>query len=137
MKKTCLNCTYCQKAQNSYYCKALNVYFDSPKFTAFNQFLVNHRYDIPAASNVAVYNDILTGEVYCYRFSFGEANNDKILKQNFEANKKLALETIDHILKTEIIYDTNTFMFIKLSKIAKQQLLDLRDQFLKINFIEE
>lgn len=105
MHKCCRNCIHyhgCLGEEESFYhihdyCDKLDRTFMAPMNSVINNFLDDYCIEFDHLCD-----DHETGESYCYQFdqkdSQDESFNDNWMKENFEHNKKLAINLVDKII---------------------------------------
>lgn len=142
MKKTCRNCIHfhgCLGEEESFYhihdyCDVLDRTFSCPMYSIINSFLEDYCTDFDFISD-----DHETGESSCYRFDPIDTEDEKFgdawMKENFEHNKKLALDLLDKIITEGKCYNNIIGKEEILTEIADlNYFVDLREQIKKINW---
>ena len=140
MRKTCQNCIHyhsCLSEEGRTYFHIHN-YCDKYKVTLgllmkhrLTSFLNTYWLDMCEANsnNDCVYDDIECGLASCYLFMAKdeEDNNDREMILALSNNRKLALNTIDHILRQKCCHINDELVDIEDEDI--DELLELRKEF--------
>lgn len=126
MKKTCMNCTYfsgCLADESSglhihNYCFAWRKELTNLYKSDLN-FVVNDLCDL--TNKVCMYDDLETGDAYCYRFTPANPyNKDEFFDNNKKENIKTLLKCIDELLE-DYVEDE--------SPLSKEMLLELKGKY--------
>ena len=107
MKRTCLNCSHyhgCLREPDSQYhihdyCDAMDRTMKSPMLSPICSFLDSYFADalLTSADSQGAFDDIESGVAGCYRFDPVDKSCDDQMKERFESNRALAIDTIDRI----------------------------------------
>ena len=142
MRKTCQNCFHfhsCLSEENSWYhihnyCdkhgKTLGFLMEHP----LTRFLDSHWLDMCEANSDhdGIYDDIECGLAGCYLFMAKDEINEEMMIIAFEKNRKLALNTIDHIIRQKCCHMNNEL--VDVDEEDAEELLKLREEFEEMEF---
>lgn len=138
MIKTCVNCAHfhgCLGEEESFYhihdyCDQWNCVITHNMESDVNSFLENYWADMCRAvpDALGVSDDFETGEAHCWMFYSNDKEcdylPDKILNQNKEDNRQIAIKTLENIFKTNQVYDLDGEL-VELDPEDKKRLLEL------------